>query len=271
MNPIDAVFQNLRDVFGPRPVDPKGSGALVLTEDQSIQMVHRDTRPRRHTFHDLETFAAFLNRHDPESRADILFDGDRSRVVADLEPNMQSPAADVLTCQLQAHPRRKRWTDLLGRELTQKRLFQFLATAPDEDFGFLNNDTRQGSLREYLASGVRQLQASKGVTFESVLDPRGFYGVRGGSNEQSITAKLPSDFVVTLPWFAGLDYTYGLPMMLTLDVDEKKGVIFRLEAPSMELVHAEAVRDAVGHLRAHLDDGFLVCLGEHRAPDMQAT
>lgn len=271
---IAEAIKELLDRLRPVISYKRTHGVVLVHEgDQRVHEIREPSRVRRHTFHDLEDFAAFLQRECSESAhtLDVLFDATLNRVVADFDAGQPDGQADIVKCDLKEHPRLKWWTSKLGRSLSQQDFYKLVATACDADFDDLTDDPADGSVRGQLAGSIQTLRIRRDGSFESELDPRGFYRVRSAvEGADIVSARIPASIGVEVPWYQGLDqFTYRLELLVDIEIPEKGAPTFALSCPALPLVQADAVQDAVGELRSLLGEGFLVCRGAHEVKSVE--
>lgn len=253
-------------------------GGIVLVHDngQRIHEIRQPSRVRRHTFHDLEDFAAFLKREFPDddlgrNMLDVLFDATCNRVVADFSADEPDDQSDIVKCDLKEHPRLKWWTSQLGRSLTQQAFYKLVATACDADFDNATDNPADGTMRAALAGNIQVLQVRRDASFEGQLDHRGFYRLKSAvEGADIVSARIPAEIGITVPWYQGLDeFTYRLELLVDVEIPEKGAPTFVLSCPALPLVQAAAVEDAVGKLRTLLGEDFLVCRGAHEMKSVE--
>jgi len=247
-----------------------GQVAITRSDSQAIEYLTTPARRRAHVLYDLADFSDFIQSR-ADSTADVIFDSSKHRAVADFAPGQQVAASDVISCQIQKHPRLARWLSVFGQQLEHKEFYRLFATADDADFSGLD-EVAGATVRELIASNSRQLQVNKSKDFSTELDPRGFYKVRSQNDANQITIKFPTEFTLFLPWYIGReleDIGYAISVLIEVELDEKRGVVFTLRAPSLKLTEQQAARDAVGLLRKWLPDDWLVVQGMHDAKEVE--
>lgn len=253
-------------------VDPDGHHAVVLIRDG--YNLKRLDGPMAvvptHTFADLGTFAAYLNRHaaDPE-RCHILLDPQALTVKAGVDP--RNTAADLVSCTLQRHPRYVRWAKAFQSPLTQQGMLNLILGA-EEDFARLRSDEGDdlGSMARSLAAQLQKFSAGRNIQMKVETDETGAIRFQGLEDKVEVRGKLPPRFVVVVPFLVGVERpddtsewveaTYAMEVLMRVDVDDK-GPSFCLSCPRLPVLQHEAQRDAAAYLEHKLNDGFLVGLG----------
>lgn len=282
MGVVNELLDGLRDIFAPAAVpavaddNPNGHGQLVVVRQGfTVQALPGRMKSRRtHTFDDLTSFAAWLNRHVPtieaQERCEIL--ATDKHVDADLTP--ADPSSDTVRCLLKEHPLFAAWQGILSKPLQQKQLHAFIRGAVTT---FAETEgVNQGDL---IASQVRKVQVNGGAELSAELDETGFYRVEIAGARTAIASQIPPSFVVSVPIFAGVkkvgedaEARYALGILLSMDVagDAKNGIVFHLSCPELPVVLHQARLDAVAYLRSLLAEGFLVGLGAIGTEDVPA-
>lgn len=243
---------------------PRGRGASVVAvrNDYKLETVPGPERSKRtHVFHDLGSFAEWLNRFGAEPQKVEILVGDKEAqaVLGD------DPHASLVTCQLRNHPTFDAWQKALGQEQEPKAFHAFLRSVSgtfDDGSGGVNTG-------DVLSGELQKLKAVTTGDIDMNVDPRGFYTVNGSTSRVQVDAKIPPSFTIHTPIFVGIpdaetsgaERRYALEILLTMDVEDG-GIGFTLTCPGLARVLHEARLDAVAHLRSLLNEGFLVGLGD---------
>jgi hypothetical protein len=259
-------------------VAPDGRSVIALVrEGYTVQKWEAGNRPvRNHTFVDVESVAAFITRHAHPATTDIGVEGSLTRFIVHAdEPN----ASYQVSLNVPLHPRFERWNNVFGKELTTDQLFRlFVSGSDDFDPVVTKAGDVIGNQGRELAGQLRQLRVSRDATVQVDLDENGNYRGASASDRHAVSAKLPSEFDVIVPWFRGvhagrdaegvaIEHTYRLHLHLDVLVQEKGPPLFVLRCPDLAVVRHEAVSHLAAMLQRELDDrysgdeGFLVSLG----------
>jgi hypothetical protein len=248
----------------------------LVREGYELQSLCAPNRPTPgHEFGDVYDFAAWVERHAPVAqRAHVLVD--QYRVDAVYQPD--DSTAWHVRCHLVAHPRGARWLNVLDKSLDQQELYRLFVSGSDD---FEDVVDRQGNVlgkqgRE-IAAQLRKLQVSRDAKVDVELDENGEYRASSASDKVTVSAKLPSEFDVTVPLYDGVydkdddEYTYTLHLHLDVKATGDGPTTFVLRCPDLAVVRRQALRDVVWCLRTRLadlrgDDGengpaFLVGIG----------
>ncbi len=255
-------------------VGPGGRSMHTLVrEGYVLRQLDAPARPTpAHKFGDVYDFAEWVERHAPNAeRAHILVD--QYIVYAAYQPD-DSTAWEV-GCLLVTHPRGARWLDVLDKALNQQDLYRLFVSGSDD---FEDVVDRQGNVlgkqgRE-IAAQLRKLQVSRDAKVDVELDENGEYRASSASDKVTVSAKLPSEFDVTVPLYDGVfdgehnEYTYTLHLHLDVKATGDGPTTFVLRCPDLAVVRRQALRDVACSLRAALnrlrgEDGpaFLVGIG----------
>lgn len=266
---IAAFVRNLSDPVPKAELldAPRGRASKVVAvrNDYSIEtLTGPDRSQRKHKFHELRSFAEWLNRFGKAKETEILVgDKEASAVVS------ADVAASSVTCELRAHPTYDAWQAAFGKPLAPKALFAFVRSVQDTFKPIGAGDGPNAG--DVLAGELQKLKAVTTGDIEMSVDPRGFYAVQGATQKVQVDAKLPPQFSISTPIYVGVpeilgergpEKLYPLPILLSMDVSEKDGILITLTCPSLKRVLHDARLDAVEHLRRMLDPDFLVGLGD---------
>lgn len=254
---------------------PRGNGSfLVVREGYNVKALDGPLRvQRRHEFHDVAGFAAWLNRHAVgiEEETEILVD--ETGIGAVLFGLQRRPDPDLVTCKLDLHPIYKAWKVVFGNLLEQETLHEFVVTQAEA----------LGEQAAPFALALQQLKIATASEFNAELDPLGYLKVVGGTGRQEASVRLPPAFSVTVPVIEGVRTVDGeelgpearytlqvfLRVMISGDGPAKRAA-FKLSSLDLELVERRARRDAAAYLQALLNPGFLVGLGRVQLDDVLA-
>lgn len=244
---------------------PNGNDSLVAIRDgyKLEKLPGAMVKARSHIFHDLTSFAEWLNRHADDQKQETEILAGEDRVLAALSPT--NPSGDIVTCLLRAHPRFQQWVAVFGKTLTQKSFHAFVRANQD---AFPRSGDKP-SIGDVLGTELQRLQLVEGKDLQTELDERGFYRFAGASQKQNVGGAIPPRFTVVVPIFNGVrvpesdgaEQSYGLDCLLSMDVADGH-VSFVVSCPSLPVVMHQARLDAVAWLRFLLTDGFLVGLGD---------
>lgn len=267
------VLKSEATVVQPRPPAPElhpvpapnGDGELFAVE-QTYKLEHRPgprIRRRTHTFHDLVSFAAYLNRHAKDrEHCEILLD--EESVTAALDPG--NVTGDVVTCRLEVDPRFAAWNSAWRRKLDQRQLYG-LIRAQREDM-----DEQTAGL---LLVALQTLHVVRDGEIRSELDERGFTRFAAQTAKQQLQGTLPPGFSIRVPVFEGVAFSegadafYGIEVLLYPELEAKQ-VTFTLEAPGIDAVVRRARRDARDFLQDLLEEPLMVGLGEFASEEVPA-
>lgn len=242
---------------------PDGNHALALVrEGYKVELLPGRTEPRpAHTFHDLASFAAWLNRfalHEP--RCDILVDA--ALAVAHLN-HSQLTAARV-TCLLRHHPDYAAWNAALEKPLGISALHDLIrAVAPTFRPLTSQPNISQG---EQILGQLSSLEVVGGTGLRVQIAHHGLVEFQGAEDKRTVSGVFPDRFVVDVAIYDDIYDSVEKPILVPLEILLSLRVvegepIFTLRAPRRIAVEREALRLAVVYLRSCLDDSFLVCLG----------
>lgn len=279
---IQEVIQEIRNAIHPDPPTQAPTlsssanslrGLVAVRDGYKLESLPGPEVPqRRHEFASVRSFGQWLRRHAQPDKVDILISP--TEIVAALDPT--NPAADVVRCKLDPHPRAKAWLDAFqGRVFSQRDLFLFVrGRIADFQDAKDKNGVSIGSQGSVIAAELQKLEIVKGGKLETRLD--GFGGVVFNAAEanSTVSGKLPPSFGLRLPLLrdvllAGVDTqqepAYEIEVHLTMSHEEGKKPEFSLCAPSVELAQLAALEDArrclEAQLSAALSEGYLVGLG----------
>lgn len=266
MNEAIAKIENAA-VQAPNPVPippedhPRGHGQVLVVKDG--YRVHELNGPmrgkREHVFHDLESLAAWLNRHaqGKEEQAEILMDAvfdpedvsELGAVTAYLEP--KAADGDRVRCEIAKNPVFLAWHAILGNNINQVQLVEHLRCYRD-------SVDEAGTA---LLAALQQLKITSGGSSEVQVGNLGEVKFLQGDRRTEPTVTLPPEIEVETSIFDGIQGTYHLRIFVSMRFDEQAIPIFRLTCPGLAIVLREALHDAKGFLEEKLSDGFLVGFG----------
>lgn len=247
--------------------DPNGRGGsvLIVRDDYKVEQVAGPDRAKRvHIFHDLRSFAEWLKRWGKPDTTEILVGDAKARALLGGATVAHDPASDV-SCVLRDHPTFAAWRKAFGVKMNPKTFHAFIRSVA-ATFGSGGGGV---TAADVLSGELAKLKAVKNGEINMSVDPRGFYAVSGASTTTQVDAKIPPQFTVRTPILIGIpesessdtEMLYGLEILLSMDVEDS-GIFFTLTCPTLDAVLHQARLDAVGYLRALLDEGFLVGLGD---------
>lgn len=269
MTLIEIILSTLQDFVSPVPAPetidaPRGRGAKVVgvRSDYKLETLPGPERSKRaHVFHDLGSFADWLNRFAKVAEGvEILVGDEEAKAVLGDDPH-----ASLVTCQLRNHPTFDAWQKALGTKQNPKAFHAFLRSVS----GTFDDGSGGVNAGDVLSGELQKLKAVTTGDIDMNVDPRGFYTVNGSTSRVQVDAKIPPSFTIHTPIFVGIpdpgvegqERRYALEILLTMDVEDG-GIGFTLTCPGLARVLHEARLDAVAHLRALLNEGFLVGLGD---------
>lgn len=252
---------------------PRGHGRVAVVKDgYRVEEVAGPTRGRRlHTFHDLASFAAWLNRHATErERCEIVMNAvmngadpkNLGNTVAHLAP--QSADGDRVECQIAQHPVWLAWFAILGKDLDQVKLAEHVRCYRDS----------LGAEGSVLLAALQQIKVVAGGSTEVQVGALGEIKLLAGDRRTEASVTLPPELLVTTPIFDGVlargaspdspvEAEYVLRLFVSMQFVEERPV-FRLTCLGLAIVLRKALHDAHEDLVARLDEGFLVGFGVPR-------
>lgn len=256
---------------------PSGDGKLLVVKHGfEVKHVPGERKAKRsHTFHDLGSFAAYLNRRaelpeDATDVDDVEILVSESSVVALLDPS--DPHADLITCKLIHHPQFAAWHGIFGKRIAQRDLYLFIrGNLPS--FHAPENGMDGGMI----AAEVRKLQVVSTSGSDFQLDERGFYTVASATATTDMKGRIPCKFDIRVPIFQAIrdenevEREYVLEVLLQMEPQGDQWS-FTLACPALPIVLHQARLDAVEYLKRILEPGFLVGLGEAKTeivPDIR--
>ena len=231
---------------------PDGYGHVVAVRDgYTLETLDgRDEGRRNHEFDDIATFAAYLRREAVGEETDILLS---ERIVkAAMDPNATSP--EIITCKLDLHPTFRAWAEALGAPLSQ-RAFHALVR------GF-RSYVRES---EGILQALRVMSVGKAGEIQSEIDETGATRLNLVSERVTMAATVPPEFVLVTPVYRGItnedgiEIDHAIEILVSIDVEKFS---FSIEAPTLELVKAQARKDVAAMLARELDEPFMVGLGK---------
>lgn len=241
-------------VLTPRP---DGRGALTLVREGYT--LHREEAPpvsiATHVFADLDSFAAYLNRHASPPTTDILFDAPTFTASF----NWGNPAAPVVTATIPHTAEYRALIAAMGRPLPVAAFFEWVRTV-----GPYLDPIGDMPMGEFLLGQLQRIEVAQEGTLKIETQANGLVSFSGGSQTTTVSGRFPSEFTATLGVFdtAGLN-PIEVQVLLTLVVRDG-APRFLLRIPQQETVERDASQDMVDHLSHLLSDGFLVGRGRHQ-------
>lgn len=268
-NVIKRVLEELSDpVIQPNLttlLDGTSGGVVAIRDGYTLkQLPGKEKTARRHIFHDLGSFAAWLNRHAKNRAQQVEILMEDTKVIADLAPSDQH--SDLVTCMLIPHPMIQAWDRVFGKgPMTQKEFHNFIRGNME---AFPEKEGK-GNIGEVLASSLLRLSVTNAKDLTAEMDERGFYHLSGGSNKSTVSNAIPPRFSIEIPVYIGVcdpskpetELKYRIEILLSIGIQDTS-VSFYLSCPSLPLVYHQARLDARAWLEHLLDDEFLVGLGE---------
>lgn len=286
---ITAMIRSFLDSLAPAVPEilsepnPNGSGALVAVRSgYTVQAFPgKQTHQAVHTFHDLASFAAWLNREvTAEYQGDVDILAGETAVNAALNPG--DPYGDQVQCLLKYHPMFEAWRGVFGKTMDQKQFHAFVRGNLDAFPAGASSGVSEGDI---LATELQKLGVARGDKFDTELDPRGFYHFSGSTGSVNYSGNIPPRFNIVVPIIQGVsadladplgtalalpgasEVRYQLDILLSMDVTDK-GAQFTLSCPALPIHLHRARLDAVAYLRRLLAEGFLVGLGDLKLADV---
>jgi hypothetical protein len=249
---LHAVDGNLGVPFVARRDGCGGTQVYSATEHSTIIV----------TLDSVRDLAGWLKKHAQPVTTHILVGQDE--IVALLDA--RHPRSHRAIGNLLDHPLWKRWSDVLGRALTQKQLLALLRSG----WGEIKDDLRAEKLRAAMGA----LTVRTGTTFKAEVDERGMTRLAAADANNVIDQPIPDAFELIAPLFVGVVLTgdgdtrhepvYRVGIEVSVDVQHGQA-FFTLNAPNLEVVELRAREDVAECLRQQLDDrGWLVGLGTLR-------
>lgn len=233
--------------------------AIVRKDYEVVTLKGPEATVRKHTFHDVASFADWLNRHADTATAEILVD--ERAIVAALAPG--TVRGDCVTCSLRRHPIAEKVDGALaGQPMGQRELLLFVRSIRERI-----------EAAEDILMGLRSLKTAHGVELKTEVDHRSGATIFSGVGQQTdISGTIPESITVVAPLWEGvlkteagklaeIEATYAMPLLVTVNNLGPNGLTFSLECPEQRIVESRARRDVRDHLAAALNDGFLVGLG----------
>lgn len=227
----------------PRPVP--GFEAVTLVRDGYTlkEIPPRPARPvATHAFHDVPSFAAWLQRHADPQVTEIFADAGRKVIRANTSRQF---TRDQVSCSLQPSQAWVDWTGILGKELSHKDLYRWLlahrahldAAGPGSGTAVLN--------------GLATLALVSSGKVESRMTERGTLEFVGQQQGRELQGKVPSSFAIVIPAWVGQPETYQLEIDIDIDTDD--GITFELRAATLQDVALTAWLDQVAKLELLLN------------------
>jgi len=263
--------------------NPNGHGQLALVRDgYQIKPLPGGMRRRRtHTFHDLNSFALWLNRHAEGKEKQVEIIADEGQVVADLNPQVVN--SDQVTCTFVDHPRFLPWKNIFGHAMPHQQFHQFIRSNrvafPNANMvGGADSGVSEG---DQLAGEVAKLQLTDTRDVKLELDERGYYTAKQAGAKIQLEGKIPARFRISVPLILGIpmvdedskllgetEQVYDLEIFVTIITGDQLG--FKLTCPELPITMNDARKDAIKYLGTLLTEGFLVGLGEFKTQDVPA-
>lgn len=229
----------------------------------------KGSRPS-HIFHDVRDLCSYLKiRADPTTTDVLLRDG---QIMADLDAS--TPHAGRVSCQLLSHPLWLLWARMLGQPLATEDLLEGLRavreTLPPPKDG-------QPAQADVLISSLGSFSVISVGEYKTETDRLGNVSFRGATEKTSVTDTVPASVTVHAPLIAGIqrledgrlvEAVYKIPVLLKLRIGKDKAPSWTLSAPTLPLIKAEALADAVAYVRHLLGDGWLVGMGEAKRDEV---
>lgn len=259
--------------------DPDGDGQLVVIQDgySLEELPGPSVNKRQHTFHDLDGFAAWLNKHAEgfEQDVEVLFD--EQLVRAALAP--RDVDGDVVDCRIEFEQSFLDWKQVFGRGLGQKALYSFVRGHMG-DFADAKNKQGQviGKWGELLSGQLQNLKVTSSGEYQVQMDRTGAVTMAGIQQSAQVQGTIPPEFEVDIPLIRGVcdpetgkARSYTLHILVDIEADGKSPPAFTLTCPNLKAVQAEAHGHAVAWLTHLLSQGFLVGRGELDLTSRQAA
>lgn len=209
---------------------PNGDGSVAAWREgyQTKHFPGPRVHQRVHIFDDVESFAAYLNRHAAPLglQVEILMAAD-GRITAALDPSRTN--GDLIACDLVPHPRFTAWHRWLVGEargprerLTQRDFFALLrARGGDVVAGRDVTDGPPGvplvpTIGQQLLAAVQSLRLTKDGSRQIDIDQHGYTRFSGGDERRQVVGSFPPSFWLDVPVF---DAVYAAPVPLVARTD----------------------------------------------------
>lgn len=247
---------------------PRGHGRVAVVKDgYSVEDIDGPLRGRRmHTFHDLPSLAAWLNRHATDrQRTEIVMNAVMNgadpkglgNTVAHLTP--QEHDGDRVECQIAQVPVWLAWHAILGRDLDQVALAEHVRC-------YLSSLGGEGNM---LLAALRAIKVTAGGSSDLHVGPLGEITLLAGDRKTEASVTIPPELNVRTAIFDGVvdatgaacEYVLRLFVSMRFEGEVEKRPVFRLTCPDLAVVLRKALHDAHADLVARLDKEFLVGFG----------
>lgn len=235
----------LRGIADPMPV-ASVLGDEVVAVRSDYRVVAKRVEQAGHRFHDIVSFARWLNRaHDEEeSKVDILCDGDAIQAWV--------PGQAVRTCEMRHSPMFKRWLALLNKPQNYKALINSLREVEETiDTGVLS----------VLLGQLHKLKVVKGSEVEVRTGANGNTEFVSKTGSANVEGTLPRSLPVNCVVYAHADaarYLFSVDINMNTDGDLPT---FTLAAPTLVTTLEVARQDAIADFEKILSPRFLVGYG----------
>lgn len=230
--------------------------ALVRKGDGGYEAVTlpqgKPTTPaRRHTYHDVGSFAAFVRKHFPNGETTEVLAGPTSIKAT----NAAAWARDEVSCLLPKHPDLAAWEALFERNYTQAGLYKALAAVAHTIVPETGNTT---TVLQQL--GNVKIDGTSAMSTE--LNEHGMYTLRAASEGAKLGGKLDSHIVAECPMYLDDTEPRRFAVRLFIDNENPAALRFSLKPVDLEVVKRAAYVAKVDVLRGLLGDAYLVGMGD---------
>lgn len=233
---------------------PDGSGSIAVVRD-GYRVQEFDGEEEgccAHIFEDLQSFAAYMNRHYVEvasSSVDILVQNDVVKAIIDTSHRRP----ETLVCKMVTDPAWDAWMRVFDRDLGQRDLQQHIRSWMDT---VSNHDA--------LLTALAAIQVSTGQVVRSDIDLTGGTRLSSGEGKQDVKVSIPPTLSVMVPCYEAVEEgaisaVYDLDVLVSITPEP---LTFTLSCPQLEKYERQARRDFADQLRRLLDEKFLVSIGQ---------
>ena len=228
----------------------------VLQPEQPVEPEIARAPARHHEFHDVEAFAAYIEREGTEGHCLVLADTDSREIIAVLDEGTEGDRESVHMKAL-VHPLFAPWAELLDKPIP---VISFALFCMRHRRSILEPDGRE------LAMTMSQVKSSKTITTQTGVGKKSINGVvvelEIAGEKNSVPVELPEEITLTCPLFVGTD-----PVDIELDVlvtEGRDGIVVYLTAATVEELRIHAFEAMTAKLKS---TGHLVGMGRIRTRD----
>lgn len=230
---------------------------LIQPDGDEITVRHGDaTRIFTYKgFHrDLDTVQSLIDlikvRGSSESSV-ILWNDTQIKVV--LDDSVQDREQDTATYRFKASDQYQEWNDILGDQMSQKELVQFLKHRPDSE---LSPD-----YRDLLLGAAQSLKFVTETVGEFEYKDDNNIGVMFKTKDGEGQTYIPNLFEIEIPIFKeGRTFDVEIELELKKPTTDNPRLYFVLTCPNLKRYNTDAVDDEVRRMKAALAD-YIVLAG----------